>query len=393
MTTPDSPDSPDLATRVEALETWAEQHSTRDGYYKVTPFVRAPAPSSQTTGEACGMSCEVDDFCEALCALAAGHWKGIDSEDMAFDCQCARHVRRPPSVAPGEAPATHVLRDGFAVPIPPPAISKTETAGEAEPTVGPCGFPDCDAGSCATCSASPPAREAEPTEFDRALESARNAPAPAREQLIHEGARSYVTATPAHPAPETPGPVTSALRESRQHCARLDADLVTVTAERDAALAKLKEATVRIAETEDVLTTTLNAARERAELEGETLRELLREVPGETGGHEHWDREMTRGANCPTCIHQRAFYERINAALAPPSTTTEPAKDEGPRWPPSEGDVWVTRDGREWVFNGGRCYEGDSLADNRDGPAFRRGEFTDGTLTFVRRGTTTTETP
>ena len=43
-------------------------------------------------------------------------------------------------------------------------------------------------------------------------------------------------------------------------------------------------------------------------------RQALREVVGFVG-HEHFDREGTRGANCPICIRYRQWREKHEAAL------------------------------------------------------------------------------
>ncbi len=97
---------------------------------------------------------------------------------------------------------------------------------------------------------------------------------------------------------------------------------------------------------------------------------------------------------------QAACYDALtNCGDAIASLIAAAPPPEAPRvpgtWPPKKGDVWTTRDGREWEFTGNRGYEGDTMerttstASHFDGyghtgRAFRRVEFTDGTLTFVR---------
>lgn len=67
------------------------------------------------------------------------------------------------------------------------------------------------------------------------------------------------------------------------------------------------------------------------------------------------------------------------------SPSASPGEDEGPRVPPEKGDVWRRR-GTNWTFSG-RFSEGSY--DAYDGVVntwFYPSEFTDGALTFVRRG-------
>jgi hypothetical protein len=45
------------------------------------------------------------------------------------------------------------------------------------------------------------------------------------------------------------------------------------------------------------------------------LREALLDLLHNIGGHNHWDREGTRGANCQICQQQYAAKERAWAVL------------------------------------------------------------------------------
>lgn len=50
--------------------------------------------------------------------------------------------------------------------------------------------------------------------------------------------------------------------------------------------------------------------------------EVANDLMSNMGGHDHWDSEMTHGANCPICIQQREARERARIALATLSAPT-----------------------------------------------------------------------